>query len=156
MTRKRRYAEVEAPVADEEENEIVSQWNSPSWNTRRIAVSKLDLAVSNAVIYVTRAGKRYFEHKQLESQNNNPKASPDCRCHERTYLSPHNNYWTCNICKDIHYVKCVESLIVPEEIELASFILCRACHIDYIISKKKYFQDKEPHTDNQNGGCALV
>lgn len=82
------------------------------------------LAINNPIIKRTRSGRKFVEHKQVPLQA----LSPDCYCHERTYLAPHNHYYECEDCQETHYVHCVESHYNhQEELRYADKLLCSGC-----------------------------
>lgn len=92
-------------------------------NSILVAVNRT-IAVNNPTIKKTKSGKRYIEHEQVPRQS----AHPACFCHKRTYLSPHDDYFMCEDCKEIHHVFCNESIYEEsDEITFALWNRCATC-----------------------------
>jgi len=113
-----RYSEVEQPASSEvEENQLVYRQARAGIPTR---IERLEptgtrpfWAVKNPIVYLTKTGERYFEHKQLAKSLF--VLNPDCKCNERTYLPVSDNYYECDDCGNTHHVECPESTFSGKE-----------------------------------------
>ena len=80
------------------------------------------LAIDNPKIKKTKSGKKYIEHRQVTRQS----IHPNCYCHERTYLAPHDFYFTCEDCKEMHHFNC--DLSPAEDLIESEFYNIEKCH----------------------------
>lgn len=149
-----KYIEVEHPAPSKSEQNKLVNWRDKIEGGIHIAVNRR-FVVNYPVVYITKSGKRYIEHKQL--QRSPLISNPDCKCHERTYLPVWKNYTDCDVCEQRHYVKCAESTFhdneQPEFLETKNWdqpgfedlddVLCSTCYaqrLNELIAKED--QDK--------------
>lgn len=63
------------------------------------------LSVTYNITKQTRSYKQYIDHPHVPRQS----IHSTCSCHLRTYLRPHNDYFSCEKCGEIHHIHCDES-----------------------------------------------
>lgn len=97
-------------------------------NSILVAVNN-DLAIDRPIIKKSKGGRRFVVHQQVGRHSSHP----TCFCHQRTYLAPHDYYFTCADCKETHYYNCDESPVTDVEL----FISLMPDYCDYCESKRR-------------------
>lgn len=101
----RRIVNLPRPKNTFKENQVVLSKIAPSSSSSVRVAANPNLSVVYPIIKTTRSGKQFVEHIEVPRHS----IHPNCHCHTRTYLRPHNDYFTCDDCHETHYVHCDES-----------------------------------------------
>lgn len=120
----RRIIYLPVPNSVYKTNQIVPTLVAPTGSIR-IATNN-NQSVANPIIKTTRAGKHFVEHQEAQRQS----IHPNCYCHTRTYLAPHDDYFTCEDCLEVHHIHCDESPYedILDTITGLDLIRCGYCH----------------------------